>query len=254
MSRECPSVAELIAAVKSLTRATDGTFQTAWKDSFIDPFHCCEQGGYIYIDLPVPSPLTRAFITRAPKGATMNQRTAGPNASIDLNSPGINQNNVILVANFHTHPLAAVAPVNGSPEPSRSDMENAYFRGVPGIVVSRSGVYAYGPERRESLLNPKGYPASVPQGPLNFRLVVQNPPGPPTVVPGLQWPEGIPGARGAVAEDEGEAAGSDDLGPAGDVIEVEWSSEGVEYGDKLVENRRYECPYITRKTTIGSLH
>ena len=52
MSRECPSVAQLIAAVKSLTRANDGTFQTAWKDSFIDAFHCCEQGGYIYIGMP----------------------------------------------------------------------------------------------------------------------------------------------------------------------------------------------------------
>ncbi len=48
------------------------------------------------LDFPVPATLTRAFITRAPKGATMNQRTAGPNASIDLNNPGINQNNVIL--------------------------------------------------------------------------------------------------------------------------------------------------------------
>lgn len=51
MARDCPSVAELIAAVKSLTRATDGTFQTAWKDSFTDPSHCCEQGGYIYIGM-----------------------------------------------------------------------------------------------------------------------------------------------------------------------------------------------------------
>lgn len=144
--------------------------------------------------------------------------------------------NSMPVANFHTHPLTEAAPVNGSPEPSRSDMENAYFRGLPGIVVSRRGVYAYGPARRESLQNPKGYPPSVPQGPLNFRLVVQNPPGPPTVVPGLQWPEGIAaGARSAVAEDMGEVAGDDSLGEAGDVICVEWSDEGVEYGDTLVE-------------------
>ena len=139
------------------------------------------------------------------------------------------------VANFHTHPLTDAAPVNGSPEPSRADMENAYFRGVPGIVVSRPGVYAYGPERRESQLNPKGYPASVPQGQLNFNLVVPNPPGPPAVVPNLQWPEGIAGAQFAAAADVGAATEDADLGADGDVIYVEWSSEGVEYGEKLEE-------------------
>jgi len=46
---DCPSVAELLEKIKSLTRQTDGTFHTAWSDSFIDPYHCCEQGGFIYI-------------------------------------------------------------------------------------------------------------------------------------------------------------------------------------------------------------
>lgn len=131
------------------------------------------------------------------------------------------------MANFHTHPLSE--QVGGNPEPSRSDMENAYFRGLPGIVVSRRGIYSYGPERRESVQNPKGYPPSVPQGPLNFRLAMPAPP--PTTVQGLQWPEGIPGAQAMVAEDASEVPDADQ----GDVIYLEWSDEDVEYGEKLEE-------------------
>src|ERR1700744_1532538 len=43
-----PSAAELLANVKDLTRA-DGSLQKAWSNSFIDPYHCREQGGFIYV-------------------------------------------------------------------------------------------------------------------------------------------------------------------------------------------------------------
>lgn len=43
-----PTVGELISQVKSLTKE-NGTFQQAWKNSFPDTSHCCEQGGFIYI-------------------------------------------------------------------------------------------------------------------------------------------------------------------------------------------------------------
>ncbi|KAF9065721.1 hypothetical protein BDP27DRAFT_1079869, partial [Rhodocollybia butyracea] len=186
MTNPCPTVRQLLDGVKSLTRS-DGTFQDAWSRSFIDPFHCAEQGGFIYIDFPVPSTITRAFISFAPAGATMNQRTAGPNASIDLNRPGINQNNVILVANFHTHPLSQ--DVGGDVEPSRADKTNAYARGLPGIVISRGGIYSYGPENRENTANPKGYPPSItPPAIINARR--ERLPPPPWPVPN-QWPEAL---------------------------------------------------------------
>lgn len=123
---ECPSIQELVDAVKSLTREKEGDLQTAWSDSFPDSSHCCEQGGFIYVgtsvsllrkftqnalhdaktkayrvnertlDDPIPEKLTRVYVVRAPKGDTMNQKTKGKNAAIDLNKPGIKQDNVIL--------------------------------------------------------------------------------------------------------------------------------------------------------------
>lgn len=47
-------------------------------------------------DFPIYRPITKAYVQMAPKGSTMNQRTKGPNASINLNRPGINMKNVIL--------------------------------------------------------------------------------------------------------------------------------------------------------------
>ncbi|KAK0185301.1 hypothetical protein F5146DRAFT_1005907 [Armillaria mellea] len=227
----CPSVAELLNSIKSLTRLNQGSFQTAWSDSFINSSHCCEQGGFIYVDFPVPNRLTRAWITRARKGKTMNQRTEGANASIDLNYPGIKKNNVILVANFHTHPLSK--RVKGDPQPSRADMENAYARGVPGIVVSRDGIYSYGPERRVTTRNPKGYPGHVSDRPAIPRPTLAKRQPPPWVVR-VQWPEGTPRAvDGALVENE-TAADDSSVGDP-DVIFVEWSDEDVVYDEPLVE-------------------
>ncbi|KAH9474284.1 hypothetical protein JR316_0013447 [Psilocybe cubensis] len=180
-----PTVRELVNDVKSLTRLNNGDFQSAWEDSFDDGYHCHEEGGFIYIDFPIKRPITRAYVQRAPKGGTMNQRTKGDNASIDLNNPGISRDNVILVANFHTHPLST--NVQGDPQPSKADKDNAYHRGLPGIVISRDGIYAYGPEERNGTSNPRGYAPSVPiEGAPKATLVKAHPP--PEPVPN-QWPE-----------------------------------------------------------------
>ncbi|PBK65308.1 hypothetical protein ARMSODRAFT_978412 [Armillaria solidipes] len=188
----CPSVAELINGVKSLMRQNQGTFQTAWSDSFTSPSHCCEQGSFIYVDFPVPNRVTRAWITWAPKGATMNQRTPGPNASIDLNRPGIQMNNVIL-----------------------------------GIVVSRDGIYSYGPERRANTKNSKGYP-----GPVSPPAVAQLT-GAKRQLPALC--EGAPGAvDGTLVENEATADASSAGDP--DVIYVEWFDEDVVYDEPLAES------------------
>ncbi|KAK7013283.1 hypothetical protein R3P38DRAFT_1510203 [Favolaschia claudopus] len=188
MAHECPSVSELLANVKSLTRQNQGAFQTAWEESFSDAYHCCERGGFIYVDFPIPERITRAWVSKAGPGETMHQRTKGSNASINLNYPGIEMDNVILVANFHTHPLYPEEPVKGGQKPSEADRDNAYDRGLPGIVISRDGIYSYGPERRTNLQNPKVYPpVGVPRSPVEPKLVQKAPL--PWTVP-KQWPEG----------------------------------------------------------------
>lgn len=53
-----------------------------------------------WADFPVPARITRAYIVEVKPGKFMNQRTMGPNASIDLNSPGIKNDNVILGENI----------------------------------------------------------------------------------------------------------------------------------------------------------
>ncbi|KAH9486333.1 hypothetical protein JR316_0000397 [Psilocybe cubensis] len=260
---EPPTVEELLHSVKSLT-STNGTFQQAWKNSFPDKFHCCEQGGFIYIDFPIHRPIKKVYVQMSSKGMSMNQRTEGPNASIDLNRPGINRKNVILVANFHTHPLSEL--VQGRAEPSTSDMNNAYYRGLPGIVISRKGIYAYGPTERNGTSNPKGYAPSVTMtGVPRPRLVINN--HPPWTVDN-QWPEGTgvekPRTRELGIEEEkieipGLEKGKEILARAShlldkiaphrhhgsdkeqevqhdDVILVEWSDEGVEYGEHLEEH------------------
>ncbi|KAJ7676932.1 hypothetical protein DFH06DRAFT_1169338 [Mycena polygramma] len=216
---QCPSVVELLQAVKSLTRENDGTFQTAWTSSFPDPYHCCEQGGFIYVDFPVPQKITRVWIARAAKGDSMNQRTEGPNAAIDLNHPGIKMDNVILVANFHTHPLTSAEPVRGDQKPSRPDMINSYGRGIPGIVISREGIYGYGPERRLNLQNPKVYPPDGFPVPGELKWTSQTNAPPPWVVKN-QWPEGT-----------GDAGYDTD----GYVINVEWANE-KSYGKILSDS------------------
>ncbi|KAK0185308.1 hypothetical protein F5146DRAFT_1125265 [Armillaria mellea] len=219
----CPSVAELINGVKSLTRQNQGTFQTIRIETFTD--------FYFHADFPVPNRVTRAWVTRAPKGATMNQRTPGPNASIDLNRPGIQMNNVILAANFHTHPLSS--RVGGDPQPSRADMANAYARGLPGIVVSRGGIYSYGPERRANTRNPKGYPGTVPPPAVPQAIVAKHPP--PPWVARNQWPEGTPRTSDDALVENEATAGDDNAGDP-DVIFVEWSDEGVVYDERLSES------------------
>ena len=57
----------------------------------------------------------------------------------------------VLVANFHTHPLYK------NEAPSTADVENAYHRGMPGIVISRSKIFGYGPERRTNTNEPHKY-------------------------------------------------------------------------------------------------
>ena len=126
------------------------------------------------------------------------------------------------MANFHTHPLSP--NVSGDPQPSRADMTNAFARGVPGIVISRPGIWSYGPERRESTKNPKGYPG--PIEPVSYRTVLVKAHPPPWTV-SKQWPEGT----GVHQNELNKSVEGND-----EVIVLEWSPDGVEYGERFTES------------------
>ncbi|KAF5371971.1 hypothetical protein D9615_008102 [Tricholomella constricta] len=154
---EGPSVQEIVGSPQALAR-----FQEAWNDSFPTRNTAREAGGWIYADPANPS---RIMIRRAQlnRANSMN-RLHPPNvaAGINLNSPESNPGTPapagwVLVANFHTHPMGDA--YGGNPSvPSTADNSNAWFRGVPGIIIHPNGLTAYGPTRRAMLNAPRGYP------------------------------------------------------------------------------------------------
>ena len=123
-----------------------------------------ERGGWIYADPSNPSRM-QAILAPRDRSTPFRSSLSGA-AAIDLNHPrrGNPMAGYILVANFHTHPGEGTSGFNA--QPSRADLENSYFRGVPGIVIAHNGVYTYGPTR-ESLRvpltgDPRDYP--IPSG------------------------------------------------------------------------------------------
>jgi hypothetical protein len=125
--------------------------------------------------------------------------------------------------------------VDGVYTPSQSDKLNAYHRGIPGIVISRAGIYSYGPEERRNLKNPKGYPPPVaPPGGVPPEKLEHRAPLPWVVK--NQWPEGTSHVAG-LSEDADEDMDEDDTDTDDtsqdeeiEVIELDWSDEGVVYG------------------------
>ncbi|KAF5372023.1 hypothetical protein D9615_008091 [Tricholomella constricta] len=117
---------------------------------------------WIYANSTDPS---RIMIRRAQLNrANTMIRTRPPNvaAGINLNDPESNPGTpapagYVLVANFHTHPMGNI--YGGNPSiPSTADNFNAWYRGVPGIIIHPNGLTAYGPTRRAMMNSPRGYP------------------------------------------------------------------------------------------------
>ncbi|KAL0070074.1 hypothetical protein AAF712_002971 [Marasmius tenuissimus] len=111
---------------------------------------------------------SRIYIRRAPddRSRPMNQLRPPPNvaAGIDLwhpeRAPGrAPPAGFVLVATFHTHPMGESYGGNAA-VPSTADHQNAWQRGVPGLVINRRGIVGYGPTRRAQLNAPQGYPMS----------------------------------------------------------------------------------------------
>ncbi len=151
---DAPTGREIIADLLQ-NRISRNDLQEAWLGSHYQKNIYRERGGYIYANPNNPRQLQ---VVLAPKDAAQPFKRIGEgNPGINLEGAGsANANtNWILVANFHTHPLAA------NEEPSTADLLNAFQRGVPGIVISRRSIWVYGPERRtyfRPTRNPRAYP------------------------------------------------------------------------------------------------
>ncbi|KAG6908247.1 hypothetical protein DXG01_005581 [Tephrocybe rancida] len=95
---------------------------------------------WIYAD---PTNLRRIFIRRAARSRSnplsQNATPGSGTAAIDLNNPEANPGQPapagwVIVANFHTHPMGPA--YGGNPaNPSTADNANAWYRGVPGIII-----------------------------------------------------------------------------------------------------------------------
>ena len=142
--------------------------EQAYSESFLFQ----ERGGWVFANPDIPE---KVFVNLAPTTASNPFfATDMENPSIDLN--GISTNDVppgcVLVANFHTHPL------NFNEEPSTTDIENAYHRGIPGIVMSRRKIFGYGPKRRTNTDEPLKYAPRVVEGKTTRSTKLENNPFP----------------------------------------------------------------------------
>ena len=147
---------EIVSRLLTRRSETRQILAQTWVDSCLGRDLFQERGGYIFADPNDPKNLQ---VVLAPRSASRPFRSNEPtNPAIDLEGAASANANAgwVLVANFHTHPLAA------NQEPSTADLRNAIERNVPGIVISRNRIYVYGPECRSSFVtfggNPRDYP------------------------------------------------------------------------------------------------
>eukprot|EP01018_Ginkgo_biloba_P015199 Gb_29274 [translate_table: standard] len=134
-----------------------------WSASFIKNDLYQIRGGWVYVDSTNPNNyfVQRAAKERAPQASLQDVEADTESVEIALDDPEKDKNsfpdsgNYKLVADFHTHPFPHTYQ-----EPESDDISRAYKRGVPGVVVSCSGIFSYGPQRRASLDGPTGYPGA----------------------------------------------------------------------------------------------
>ncbi|GLJ58037.1 hypothetical protein SUGI_1408460 [Cryptomeria japonica] len=125
---------------------------TAWKESFAqNPISYQVRGGWIYADAHKYIVVQHASKDHSPQGVDEDIDLDNPEKVVVLSSEDCK-----LVADFHTHPFADKTQQRVDSD----EIKRAYEKGVPGIVVSCSGVSYYGPERRASMDGPTGYPQS----------------------------------------------------------------------------------------------
>jgi hypothetical protein len=125
-------------------------FAAAWADSFHDDGRLRhEEGGWIYQNRTTGE----IQIRRSQPGIFDGIVLSYPAAIADCH----------VVATYHTHPN----PTAGGwiPDPSPDDIYNADITGVPWFIISDSGIYVVGPDRRIGGLT----------GPARFPLIGDNP-------------------------------------------------------------------------------
>ncbi len=136
---QAPTASELLT-----DPAVRQALEQAWADSV--PGAAAqrhEEGGWVYLDTT-----TRSLSARRAR--------AGTRATLDLNTPPVVPNSVV-VATFHTHPNPSAE--GWDPGPSAADTQSAWILGVPCLIRAEDGVYTAGPEsRRGGLLGGPGFP------------------------------------------------------------------------------------------------
>jgi hypothetical protein len=139
MPPDAPTAAELEA-----NPVVQAAFTAAWADSLTDdPALRHEEGGFIYLNVTTGD----VVIRRAPPGGR---------DALDLTyAPFLAD--CYLVGTFHTHPNPSAE--GWDPTPSSDDYAEADDSGVPWFVITDSGVYIIGPDRRVGgLSGSPGYP------------------------------------------------------------------------------------------------
>jgi RHS repeat-associated protein len=108
-----------------------GALRRAWRDSQYATANAHEEGGWIYQNTSTGRIATR----RAPRGAE---------SSIVLDSPP-HLTGYLVVGIFHTHPNPTSE--GWDPHPDQRDDIYALTHGIPGLVMSDSGIFPFGPNR-----------------------------------------------------------------------------------------------------------
>jgi len=153
-SIELPTAEEIANSIFN-DAAAKKKLETAYYESFT--FR--ERGGWIFVNKKNPAEVQ---VVLAPKSASESfdatDKTTIPSINLENISTAGVPTGYVLVANFHTHPLY------NNERPSKRDVENAYRRGMPGIVISRTKIFGYGPERRTNTDEPLEYAPSMEVG------------------------------------------------------------------------------------------
>jgi hypothetical protein len=136
---QAPTISELLQEP-----AVKDALERAWKDSVPDDPGRHEEGGWVYLN-------------QAAGGIEIRRAPAGGRAALDLNSPPVLPDSVV-VATFHTHPNPSAE--GWDPGPSAADTQSAWLLGVPCLIRADDGIHSTGPDsRRGGLLGGPGYPA-----------------------------------------------------------------------------------------------
>eukprot|EP01018_Ginkgo_biloba_P013863 Gb_32278 [translate_table: standard] len=138
-----------------------GALSKVWSESSLGNGVYQIRGGWVYADPKDPQKISISFApkTLSNPGTVKDVIANSESVEIKLDNPDKYSEAQVkmgykVVGDFHTHPFPHVYQF-----PGKDDIARAYKRGVPGVVLSCTGIIYYGPDHRANLLlGPSGYP------------------------------------------------------------------------------------------------